>query len=53
LLRRKGKRKRYKSHKELVSPLKSSNSDEFRMGMRRQLENHFSRILTENNIHPQ
>jgi GntR family transcriptional repressor for pyruvate dehydrogenase complex len=53
LLRRKGKRKRYKSHKELVSLLKNGTSDEFRMGMRRHLENHFSRILTENNTLPQ
>jgi len=50
LLRRKGKRKRYKSHKELVSLLKSGTADEFRTGMRRHLENHFSRIFTENNL---
>lgn len=51
LLKSKGKRKRYKSHKELVSLLKSGTPDEFRMGMRRHLENHFSRIFTENNSH--
>jgi len=50
LLKRKGKRKRYKSHKELVALLKSGTPDEFRVGMRRHLENHFSRIFTENNL---
>lgn len=50
LLKRKGKRKRYKSHKELVALLKSGTPDEFRAGMRRHLENHFSRIFTENNL---
>jgi len=53
LLRKRGKRKRYQSHKELVSLLKDGTPDDFRMGMRRHLENHFSRILTEENLHPQ
>jgi len=50
LLKRKGTRKSYKSHKELVALLKSGTPDEFREGMRRHLENHFSRIFTENNL---
>jgi DNA-binding FadR family transcriptional regulator len=53
LLRRKEKRKRYKSHRELVKLLKNGTPDEFREGMRRHLENHYSRILTENHLHPQ
>lgn len=48
LLRRKGKRNRYKSHKELVTLLRSGTPDEFREGMRRHLENHFARILAYN-----
>ena len=46
LLKVKGKRKRYKSHKELVALLKKGTPDEFREGMRRHLENHFVRILS-------
>ena len=45
LLKVKGKRRRHKSHKELVSLLKKGTTDEFREGMRRHLENHFFRIL--------
>lgn len=45
LVKMKGKRKRYKSHKELVALLKKGTPDEFREGMRRHLENHFVRIL--------
>lgn len=45
LLKVKGKRKKYKSHKELVALLKKGSPDEFREGMRRHLENHFVRIL--------
>lgn len=44
-LKVKGKRKKYKSHKELVSLLRKGTPDEFREGMRRHLENHFARIL--------
>jgi len=53
LLKVKGKRKKYKSHKELVALLRNGTSDEFREGMRRHLENHFLRILTKNHIHSQ
>ncbi|MRR21512.1 FadR family transcriptional regulator [bacterium] len=42
-----GRRKKYKSHRELVSLLKKGTPDEFREGMRRHLENHFARILAE------
>ncbi|HOC04476.1 MAG TPA: GntR family transcriptional regulator [Bacteroidales bacterium] len=45
LIKVKGKRKRYKSHKDLVTILKKGTPDEFREGMRRHLENHFARIL--------
>lgn len=45
LIKVKGKRKKYKSHKELVALLKKGTPDEFREGMRRHLENHFVRIL--------
>ena len=45
LLKVKGKRKRHKSHKELVALLRKGTTDEFREGMRRHLENHFFRIL--------
>ncbi len=48
LLKVKVKRKRYKSHKELVALLKKGTPDEFREGMRRHLENHFVRILANN-----
>lgn len=47
LLMVKGKRKKYRSHKELVSLLRKGTPDEFREGMRRHLENHFARILAE------
>jgi len=47
----KGKRKRYKSHKELVALLKKGTPDEFREGMRRHLENHFVRILSAGEDH--
>jgi GntR family transcriptional repressor for pyruvate dehydrogenase complex len=52
LLKVKGKRKNYKSHKELVSLLRKGTPDEFREGMRRHLENHFARLLAQdhNNI---
>lgn len=45
LLQIRGKRKKHKSHKELVTLLKKGTPDEFREGMRRHLENHFVRIL--------
>jgi DNA-binding FadR family transcriptional regulator len=48
LLKVKGKRKKSKSHKELVSLLRNGTPDEFREGMRRHLENHFARILAQN-----
>lgn len=46
LLKSKGKRKKYISHKGLVSLLKAGTAEEFREGMRRHLENHFHRILS-------
>jgi GntR family transcriptional repressor for pyruvate dehydrogenase complex len=45
LLKSIAKRKRYKSHKELVAILKNGTPDAFREGMRKHLENHFVRIL--------
>jgi DNA-binding FadR family transcriptional regulator len=51
LLKVKGKRKKYTSHKELVSLLKKGTPDKFREGMRRHLENHFVRILANNQNH--
>jgi len=48
LLKSVGKRKRYKSHKELVAILKNGTPGEFREGMRKHLENHFARILENN-----
>jgi DNA-binding FadR family transcriptional regulator len=48
LLKVKGKRKKSKSHKELVALLKKGTPEEFREGMRRHLENHFGRILGQN-----
>jgi DNA-binding FadR family transcriptional regulator len=51
LLEIKGKRKKYTSHKELVALLKKGTPDKFREGMRRHLENHFVRILANNQNH--
>ncbi|MDF1560772.1 MAG: FCD domain-containing protein [Bacteroidales bacterium] len=51
LLNVKGKRKKYTSHKELVALLKKGTPDKFREGMRRHLENHFVRILANNQSH--
>jgi DNA-binding FadR family transcriptional regulator len=48
LIKVKGKRKRHKSHKELIVLLKKGTPDEFREGMRSHLENHFARILASN-----
>lgn len=48
LLSVRGKRKRYKSHKELVQLLRKGTPDEFREAMRKHLENHFARILANN-----
>jgi len=50
LIKVRGRRKKSKSHKELVALLKSGTPEEFRDGMRRHLENHFLKILTENNL---
>ncbi|WP_423127291.1 FadR/GntR family transcriptional regulator [Gaoshiqia sp. Z1-71] len=38
--------KRYVSHKGIVNILKNGSPDEFRVAMRKHLENHFQRILT-------
>jgi DNA-binding FadR family transcriptional regulator len=46
MLKSKGKRRKYISHKGLVSLLKAGTADEFREGMRRHLENHFHRVLS-------
>jgi len=51
LLNVKGKRKKHTSHKELVALLKKGTPDKFREGMRRHLENHFVRILANNQNH--
>ena len=51
LLEIKGKRKKHTSHKELVALLKKGTPDKFREGMRRHLENHFIRILANNQKH--
>lgn len=48
LLKIKGKRKKHKSHKDLVNLLKNGTPDKFREGMRSHLENHFVRILSTN-----
>jgi GntR family transcriptional regulator, transcriptional repressor for pyruvate dehydrogenase complex len=48
LIKAKGKRRKYKSHRELVSLLRNGTPDEFREGMRRHLENHFARVLAQN-----
>ena len=48
LLKSVAKRKRYKSHKELVAILKNGTPGEFHEGMRKHLENHFARILENN-----
>jgi DNA-binding FadR family transcriptional regulator len=48
LLKSKGKLRKYTSHKGLVSLLKTGTADEFREGMRRHLENHYHRILSDN-----
>lgn len=45
LLKSSAKRKKYVSHKGLVSILKNGTADDFREAMRKHLENHFSRIL--------
>jgi len=47
ILKEKGKRKKYTSHKELVMILKNGTADDFRDGMRKHLENHFQRILKD------
>ncbi len=46
MLKSKGKRRKYISHKGLVSLLNAGTADEFREGMRSHLENHFHRILS-------
>lgn len=47
---RKGKRIKYKTHKELVSLLRNGTQDEFREGMKKHLEDHFQRIITKDYI---
>ena len=51
LLEVKGKRRKYVSHKQLVALLKKGTPDKYREGMRRHLENHFVRILANNQHH--
>ncbi|MCU0409824.1 MAG: GntR family transcriptional regulator [Bacteroidales bacterium] len=47
---RKGKRIKYKTHKELVFLLKNGTQDEFREGMKKHLEDHFERIIRKDYI---
>lgn len=47
---KKGKRIKYKTHKELVSLLKTGSQDQFREGMRTHLEDHLQRIVTKDYI---
>jgi DNA-binding FadR family transcriptional regulator len=47
---KKGKRIKYKTHKELVALLKNGTQDEFREGMKKHLEDHFERIITKDYI---
>jgi DNA-binding FadR family transcriptional regulator len=47
---RKGKRIKYKTHKELVYLLRNGTKDEFREGMKKHLESHFERIITKDYI---
>lgn len=47
---KKGKRIKYKTHKELVSLLKTGSEYEFREGMRTHLEDHLQRIVTKDYI---
>ena len=47
---RKGKRIKYKTHKELVYLLRNGTKDEFREGMKKHLEDHFERIITKDYI---
>jgi len=46
MLKSKGKRRKYISHRGLVSLLDAGTADEFREGMRSHLENHYHRILS-------
>lgn len=45
ILKHPDKRKKFVSHKQLVSLLETGTPEKFREGMRSHLENHFSRIL--------
>lgn len=47
---KRGKRIKYKTHKELVSLLKNGTQDEFREGIRKHLEDHLQRIITKDYI---
>ena len=46
LVKPKGRRSRYLSHRQLVGLLKEGSPQDFREGLRRHLENHFSRLIT-------
>ncbi len=48
LLKRQTTLKTFVSHKELVEILETGTPDDFRMGMRNHLENHFARIFEQN-----
>lgn len=48
LIKLKSKRKRHKSHRELIMLLRKGTAEQFRDGMRSHLENHFARILPGN-----
>lgn len=43
-------KKKYVSHKGLIEVLKTGNADKFRKAMRRHLENHFARLVEEEEI---
>ena len=45
LLKRPDKRKKFISHKQLVSILETGTPEKFREGMRSHLENHFARVM--------
>jgi len=47
---RKGKRIKYKTHKELVYLLRNGTQDEFREGMRKHLETHLQRLIAKDYI---
>ncbi len=47
---KKGRRIKYKTHKELVTILKQGTVEEFREGMRKHLEEHLQRVISKDYI---